>query len=136
MLTDLRMFADGTGLSKQQMAELRDAGMIYPDGVQWLLTEQGRKILTDAMPTWLDSPPLDKITMVGQTALDVQVGGSHYKGFKIQPIEFIEANNLPFLDGCVIKRVCRHGSKAGVEDLLKAKHEIDLIIQLRYKGAV
>lgn len=66
------------------------------------------------------------------TALDEQVGGSHYKDFKIQPAEFIEKNNLPFLDGCVIKRMCRHGNKNGAEDLRKAIHEIKLILQLRY----
>jgi len=66
------------------------------------------------------------------TALDEQVGGSHYKDFKIQPAEFIEKNNLPFLDGCVIKRMCRHGNKNGAEDLRKAIHEIRLILQLRY----
>ena len=49
------------------------------------------------------------------TALDEQVGGSHYKDFKIQPAEFIEKNNLPFLDGCVIKRMCRHGNKNSAE---------------------
>jgi hypothetical protein len=67
-------------------------------------------------------------------ALNSQVGGDHYKDMKIQPVVFIETNNIPFLDGCVIKRLCRHGTKtgAGIKDLLKAKHEIDLIIQLRY----
>ena len=64
--------------------------------------------------------------------LDVQEGGSHYKHFKIQPVEFIAANDLGFLEGCVIKRMCRHDHKNGVEDLRKAKHEIDLMIQLYY----
>lgn len=64
------------------------------------------------------------------SALDVQVGGGHYKKLKIQPVEFTHANNLTFLEGCVVKRICRWRDKAGIEDLKKIKHEIDLIIQL------
>jgi len=64
--------------------------------------------------------------------LNVQVGGDHYKGFEIQPVEFITKNNLAFLPGCIVKRICRYklpGGK-GLEDLRKMKHEIDLIITL------
>jgi hypothetical protein len=64
--------------------------------------------------------------------LKSQVGGSHYMGMKIQPVEFIEKNGLSFLEGCVIKRMCRHRNKNGIEDLLKAKHEIDMLIKLVY----
>lgn len=66
------------------------------------------------------------------SALDIQVGGAHYKNFEIQPAEFIDRNCIQFLEGCVIKRMCRHMDKNGIEDLIKAKHEIDLIIELRY----
>lgn len=65
-------------------------------------------------------------------SLKVQVGGSHYKGFVIQPVEFIEKNGLSFLEGCIIKRICRHAGKNGIEDLEKAKHEIDMLIDLYY----
>jgi len=64
--------------------------------------------------------------------LDKQEGGDHYKGMKIQPVEFIHANNLPFLEGCVIKRVCRHSTKNGAEDIRKAIHELNLILELEY----
>jgi hypothetical protein len=66
-------------------------------------------------------------------ALDKQVGGNHYKGMKIQPVEFIYANDIPYLEGNVIKYVCRHRNKNGVDDLLKAQHYIDLLIALEYK---
>jgi len=69
------------------------------------------------------------------TALQRQVGGTHYKQFAIQPVEFITANKLGFLEGCIIKRICRHQSKNGIEDLLKAKHEIDLLIALEYPNS-
>jgi len=65
-------------------------------------------------------------------ATDVQVGGDHYKKFKIQPIEFIVKNGLGYIEGNVIKYICRHRYKGGKEDLEKAKHYIDLLIQLEY----
>lgn len=67
-----------------------------------------------------------------ENALETQVGGSHYKNFKIQPVEFIHANNIPFLEGNVIKYVMRHKEKNGKQDLLKAKHYIDLLIEMEY----
>lgn len=64
--------------------------------------------------------------------LQTQVGGEHYQNFPIQPVEFITANKLNFLEGCVVKRICRHRNKNGVEDLRKAIHEIELLIELEY----
>ena len=70
--------------------------------------------------------------MKKSSSFDTQVGGNHYKDFAIQPTEFIEKNKLTFLEGCIIKRICRHAKKNGLEDLLKAKHEIDMLIELYY----
>ena len=69
-------------------------------------------------------------------ALSVQVGGGHYKNKKIQPVEYVSANNLNFLEGCVVKRITRWRDKNGFEDLEKIKHEIDLLIEMekRYGG--
>lgn len=67
-----------------------------------------------------------------ETALNTQIGGEHYKRYVIQPVEFITKNKLGFLEGCVIKRICRYENKNGLEDLKKAKHEIDLLIELKY----
>lgn len=67
------------------------------------------------------------------SALDVQVGGSHYKDMKIQPIEYIVANGLGFLDGNVIKYVTRFRAKGGIQDLEKARHYIDLLIETERK---
>jgi hypothetical protein len=63
---------------------------------------------------------------------DKQVGGSHYKFFKIQPYEFISKNKLSFFQGNVIKYVCRYLFKNKIEDLQKIKHYCDLEI-LRLK---
>jgi len=65
-----------------------------------------------------------------QSALEVQEGGEHYKSLKIQPVEYIHANGIGFCEGCVIKYVSRWRSKGGVEDLKKARHFIDLLIEL------
>ena len=57
-----------------------------------------------------------------------QVGGSHYKDFKIQPVEFIVANNIGFLEGNAIKYICRHKAKAGRQDIEKAIHYLEMIL--------
>lgn len=59
-----------------------------------------------------------------------QVAGSHYKDLKIQPIEYIHANGIPFAEGSVIKYVTRWRDKGGIKDLEKAKHFIELLIEL------
>jgi hypothetical protein len=80
--------------------------------------------LNDATPAEWD--------VAREYATETQVGGGHYKDYVIQPVDFITANNVPFLEGCVIKRMMRHKNKNGVEDLNKAIHEIELIKELVY----
>ena len=63
------------------------------------------------------------------SAKDNQVGGDHYKNLKIQPVEYIMANNLNYCEGNVIKYVTRYKQKGGIIDLEKAKHYIDLLIE-------
>ena len=57
-----------------------------------------------------------------------QVGGNHYKKYKIQPVEFIIKNNIGFVEGNIIKYVLRFKDKGGIADLEKAKHYIELLI--------
>lgn len=75
-----------------------------------------------------------QVTPVPTSALDVQMGGNHYKDMEIQPIEYIVANNLNFLEGCIVKRISRWRTKQtaaeGIADLEKIKHEVDLLIEL------
>jgi len=68
------------------------------------------------------------------TALETQIGGDHYRAGSIQPVEYIEANELRFLEGCVVKRVTRHNRPGGKgrQDIEKAIHELQLLLQLRY----
>lgn len=72
-------------------------------------------------------PTLDKLT-----PLEVQAGGDHYKKMAIQPVEYITKNNLTFTEGLVIKYVSRHRVKNGAEDIKKAIHTLQLILQLEY----
>lgn len=66
------------------------------------------------------------------SALEIQEGGSHYKSFKIQPIEFIHANDLDFFQGNIVKYAARHKVKNGAEDLRKVIHYAQLALELQY----
>lgn len=88
--------------------------------------------LTQPQPT--QAYDIVKPVALSQAATGRQIGGNHYKSLKIQPIEYIDANNLPYLEGNVIKYVTRHASKNGVQDIDKAIHYLELIKQMRYNG--
>ena len=64
------------------------------------------------------------------SALDTQIGGIHYKNFSIEPIEFIHKNGIGFCEGNAIKYLVRWREKGGKQDLLKAKHYIDLLLEM------
>lgn len=64
------------------------------------------------------------------SALDRQVGGDHYRKGTIQPIEYIHANRLGFIEGTIVKYITRWRHKGGVQDLEKIKHYVDLLIEL------
>jgi len=72
--------------------------------------------------------------MVARNALDVQVAGSQYKKHDIQPVEYIHTNKIGYYEGNVIKYVTRWRDKGGIADLEKAKHYIDLLIELEGKN--
>lgn len=63
-------------------------------------------------------------------ANDTQVGGTHYKDKAIQPWDYIAANELGYFEGNIIKYVSRWREKAGVQDLMKAKHYLEKLIEL------
>ena len=73
--------------------------------------------------------------MLEKSALDVQVAGSHYKDLPIQPVEYIHANALGYFEGNVVKYVSRWRKKNGIADLEKAKHYIELLIELETRNA-
>jgi hypothetical protein len=69
------------------------------------------------------------------SALDVQVGGDHYKKLKIQPMEYSMANNLDPCQHTIIKYVTRFRDKNGIVDLEKARHVIDMLIEFEKNSA-
>jgi len=93
------------------------------------------KILTREMKDKLLNHPayssysIDKKTF----ALDKQEGGDHYSSMDIQPAEYILANSIPYIEGCVIKYVSRWRHKGGIQDLEKARHCLDILIEHEQK---
>lgn len=79
-----------------------------------------------------EDPAKYEVVAVCEMPISIEVGGNHYRKMKIQPIEFITANNLGFCVGNIIKYVVRYPYKNGKEDLLKARHYIDLLIESEY----
>lgn len=67
-----------------------------------------------------------------QSALSKQVAGDHYKSVAIQPVQYIHANGIGFFEGNVIKYVTRHRAKNGAEDIKKAIHYLNLLLELEY----
>jgi hypothetical protein len=120
-------------------------------GVSYSYAHKLRQKVTDTLATNPLTPEqdavMDKLITLSQTEghwqvtgnvatpLEVQIAGSHYKGKRIQPVEYIHANNLNFLEGCIIKRVTRWRDKDGFQDLEKIKHEVDLLIEMEKKYA-
>lgn len=64
------------------------------------------------------------------SAFKEQVAGSHYKDMVIQPAEFIHRNGIGYMEGAVIKYLARWRNKNGLEDLKKARHYLDLLIEM------
>ena len=66
---------------------------------------------------------------MSSNAMTTQVGGNHYKDMVIQPFEYIHKNGIGFAEGCAIKYLSRWRAKGGIEDLRKARHFIDMLIE-------
>jgi hypothetical protein len=65
-----------------------------------------------------------------------QIGGTHYQDFKIQPSKFVIENELLYPEGCAIKYILRHRLKGKKQDLEKAIHFIEMIIERDYKEEI
>ena len=74
----------------------------------------------------------NKITLGELHVYAKQIGGSHYQKFKIQPSKFVIENQLLYPEGSVIKYILRHRLKGKREDLEKAIHFIEMIIERDY----
>lgn len=158
----LRKFCDGTGLGPFEIDELKAANYIAhnPQDKSWFVTAAGHAALRSQRELPLgdiehsqhyydfnrnrpfgedmtkgpddDSylPPKQVLSPI--SALDRQVQGNHYKDCTIQPIEYIHANKLGYIEGNVVKYITRHTSKGGAEDVRKVIHYCELLLQLQY----
>lgn len=81
---------------------------------------------------WTEQPKAELPIGMVPNALDVQVGGTHYKDCAIQPIEYIHANKLGFAEGNVVKYITRHRQKHGADDVRKVIHYCQLLLELEY----
>lgn len=92
--------------------------------------EERNRIIDQALWDEFGSEAMKKTT-----PLSTQVGGGHYKDLKIQPVEYIHANSMPFIEGCVVKYVTRHRAKNGKADIEKAIHFLQILLELEYGSA-
>lgn len=95
------------------------------------LREDDTAHMPAAVSALLDHPEIAPFSKP-QSALDVQIGGDHYRSMAIQPVTYIESNGLDFLAGNVVKYVSRHKNKNGSADVRKAIHYCQLILELQY----
>jgi hypothetical protein len=69
------------------------------------------------------------------SAHDKQIGGDHYKTLAIQPSEFIAKNKLDWYSGNAVKYIVRHRLKGGRQDIEKAIHYLQLLLEAEYPAA-
>ena len=77
-------------------------------------------------------PSKDMFKATNYDSLDKQVDGTHYKGMKIQPAQFVNENQLLFAEGNAIKYICRHKAKGKEKDIEKAIHYLEMILERDY----
>jgi hypothetical protein len=117
-------------LLSEHAKQKRKNGMIHKL-TEWQHKEKD-KMFTGMLPA-LDAYKKEQENITSrkeQDALNAQVGGSHYKDMVIQPVEYITKNNIPFIEGSVIKYVSRWRNKGGKEDIKKAIHFLELLLQI------
>lgn len=91
--------------------------------------------LKDTTPDEWDNYNRHDANVTPAKAIDVQIGGDHYKKFKLQPAEFCYINNIPYLESTAIKYLCRWRDKGGIQDLDKAIHFIQLLKEFERTNA-
>ena len=125
-------------MKKMKIKSVEEAGRVYAEEHNRIMDqEMWDRYRAKDQETWdiyMKSKYSDIVSDGGldprNSALDVQIGGGHYKDYAIQPVEFIHKNKIPYIEGCAIKYLCRWREKGGIEDLKKVKHYIDLLIEM------
>lgn len=116
----------------------RKSGAAFSNGefICTVISTDSDRVWLKETRTWATRFTLELAEKAPASSLDVQIGGGHYKDMVIQPIEYNIKNNIPFAEGNVIKYVSRWRNKNGVEDLKKARHILDILIETEEKSNV
>ena len=116
------------------LAELVEDATSQPEADSATLAEETLSALgwTFDGQAWVENAVVEMPIGMVPNALDVQVGGTHYKDCAIQPIEYIHANKLGFAEGNVVKYITRHRQKHGADDVRKVIHYCQLLLELEY----
>ena len=115
-------------LNKGQSKGMNDEGSTpIPKTQAWGMWESSK-----ALGMWEDNHKAGIVKPVDKSALDVQIGGNHYKDLKIQPTEYITANKLSWCEGNIVKYITRHSAKGGKQDVQKVIHYAQLLLDLEY----
>lgn len=109
--------------------EMRDPRDMIRDARGELIRANDDTVMLEVDTAALEKP-VTTVKNALKNALDAQVGGGHYKSLPVQPVEYIHKNGIGFCEGNVIKYVSRWRAKGGVEDLKKARHFLDLLIEM------
>jgi hypothetical protein len=101
-----------------------DGASMDKDDIRRVCDDCNRSYRTDKEYAMLDTGK--------PSALGIQIGGGHYKDMEIQPFEYTFKNKMNSGQTAVVKYISRYPFKGGKEDLLKARHTIDLMLELEY----
>lgn len=122
------MFKDKDYLSKAPLAFLEEIETMAVTGHTPPFTDKDEERIDVIGQNGNEGDHYVYVTDTSKKATDKQVGGEHYKT-TIQPIEYILANNLGFIEGNVIKYITRYKDKNGAEDIKKAIHYLEILLQ-------
>lgn len=135
-------FIDTTGkgeyTSKKRFLRWHGVRIVFPDkknsSAEYYTLGDLTKVEDVELNHSVGSPPLPihvpKSVSKEPNPLDTQVGGDHYKSLPIQVVEYNFFNDIPYMEGNIIKYITRWRTKNGIQDLEKAKHYIELLIEL------
>jgi len=123
--------AEWDALPRRKKEPMRDGydqvNLDYNTDFVDLTTPQEREAILDLL-----AEEAQEDGLYDKTPLMNQIGGDHYRQGSIQPIEYIHANSMDFFSGNVVKYITRWKYKNGLEDLKKAKHYVELLMEQEY----
>jgi hypothetical protein len=140
-MTDIKIGDAVHDVNGKRIGEVQDYNLAA-DEVMWRLDGQNIGFVTSAASfsdmhgtlQLVYDIGLDDVVDPAPSPLETQVGGGHYTKLRIQPMVYSMANGLDACQHTTIKYVTRFRDKGGVEDLKKAKHVIDMLIDFEVNG--